>query len=105
MTCSLVTAMQKYNTNATLVCAIEHLYDENVSAVQMNCNTGEFIQKWLITTVGVRKGCLLTLSPFNIFWRIVSDALEDHDGKVGIGNGTIIGVFPASLMLFPRRSR
>ena len=71
--------MRKYNINADLVCAIEHLYDNAISAVQMNGRTEE----WFRTTVGVRQGCLLSPTLFNIFLeRIISDALEEHGGKV-----------------------
>ena len=71
--------MQKYNISANLVRAIEQLYDKATSAVQMNGSIGQ----WFRTTVGVRQGCLLF---FNIFLeRIMSDALEEHDGKVSIG--------------------
>ena len=39
------------------------------------------------TSVGVRQGCLLSPIFFNIFLeRIMSDALEEHDGKVIIGS-------------------
>ncbi|WP_419593397.1 hypothetical protein [Thiolapillus sp.] len=42
------------------------------------------------TTVGVRQGCLLSATLFNIFQeRIVTDALEDHEGAVSIGSRTI----------------
>ena len=42
------------------------------------------------TTVGVRQGCLLPPTLFNIFleW-IMGDALEEHDGKVRIGGRNI----------------
>ena len=71
--------MRKYNISANLVCTIEQLYDKATSAVQMNGSTGE----WFRTTVGVRQGCLLSPTLFNIFLgRIMPDALEDHDGKV-----------------------
>ena len=77
--------MRKYNINANLVRAIEHLYDNDISAVHMNGSTGE----WFRTTVGVRQGCLLLPTLFKIFLeRIMSDALEVHVGKVSIGRRT-----------------
>ena len=52
----------------------------------MNGSIGE----WFKTQVGVRQGCLLSPTLFNIFLeRIMSDALEDHDGKVSIGGRNI----------------
>ncbi|MEW8544384.1 MAG: reverse transcriptase domain-containing protein [Candidatus Thiodiazotropha sp.] len=69
--------MRKYNINANLVRAIEHLYDKAISVVQLNGNTGERFR----TTVGVRQGCLLLPILFNSFLeRIMSDVLEEHDG-------------------------
>ena len=68
------------------VCTIEQLLDKAKSAVQMNGSIGE----WSRTTVGVRQGCLLSPTLFNIFHeRIMSDALEEHDGKVSIGDRNI----------------
>ena len=47
----------------------------------MNGSFGE----WFRTTVGVVQRCLLSPTLFNIFLeRIVSDDLEEHDGKVRI---------------------
>ena len=78
--------MRKYNISANLVCTIEQLYDKATSAVQMNGS----IEECLRTTVGVRQGCLLSPTLFNIFLeRIMSDALEEHDGKVSIGRRNI----------------
>ena len=54
--------------------------------VQMNGSIGE----WFRTTVVVRQGCLLSPTLFNIFLeRIMSDAQEEHVGKVSIGGRNI----------------
>ena len=83
---ALWATMRKYNISANLVRTIEQLYDKATSAVQMNGSIGERFR----TTVGVRQGCLLSPTLFNIFLeRILSDALEEHDGKVSIGGRNI----------------
>ena len=62
--------------------AIENLYDKAQSAVLFNGSTGE----WFRTTVGVRQGCLLSPTLFNIFLeRIMCEALDGHEGSVSIG--------------------
>ena len=72
------------NISANLVCTIEQLYDKATSPVQMNGSIGE----WFRTTVGVRQGCLLSPTLFNIFLeRIMSE--EEHVGKVSIGGRNI----------------
>ena len=59
---------------------------EATSTVLFNSNVGD----WFRTTPGVRQGCLLSPILFNIFLeRIMTDALEDHEGTVSIG-GRII---------------
>ena len=74
--------MRKYHINASIIRAIENLYDKAQSAGLFHGNTGE----WLGTTVGVRRGCLLSPTLFNIFLeRIMCEALDDHEGSVSIG--------------------
>ena len=53
--------MRKTKINASIIRAIENLYDKAQSAVLVNGSTGE----WFRTTVGVRHGCLT--SPLYIF--------------------------------------
>ena len=69
---ALWVTMRKYNINASIIRAIENLYDKAQSAVLFNGSTGE----WFRTTVGVRQGCLLSPALFNIFLeRIMCEAL------------------------------
>ena len=68
--------MKKYNISTNLIQVIKNLYDKATSAVLFNSRLG----------VGVRQGCLLSPTLFNIFLkRIKTDALEDHEGTVSIG--------------------
>ena len=78
--------MNKYNINTNLIQIIKNLYNKATSAVLFNSCIGD----WFRTTVGVRQGCLLSPPLFNIFLkRIMTDALEDHEGTVSIGGRTI----------------
>ena len=73
--------MRKYNINASIIRAIDNLYDKAQSAVLFNGSTRE----WFKTAVGVRQGCLLSPTLFNIFLeRIMCEALDDHEGSVSI---------------------
>ena len=77
---------RKYNISANPVRTTEQVYDKATSAVQLNGS----IVEWFRTAVGVRQGCLLSPIFFNIFLeRIMSDALEEHGGKVSIGGRNI----------------
>ena len=76
----------KYNIGVNLIRVIKHLYDKATSAVFFNGSIGD----WFRATVGVRQGCLLSPTLFNIFLeRIMADALEDHEGTVSNGGRTI----------------
>ena len=73
--------MRLYNINDNLIRTIECLYNKATSTVYHDNNIGECFR----TTIGVRQGCLLSPTLFNIFLeRIMADALEDHeDGLAG----------------------
>ena len=78
--------MKKYNISTNLIRVNKNLYDKATSAVLLNSRVGD----WFRTTVGVRQGYLLSPTLFNIFLeRIMTDALEDHDGNVLTGGRTI----------------
>ena len=78
--------MRLYNGNDNLIRTIECLYNKAISAVYHDNNIGE----WFRTTIGLRQGCLLSPTLFNIFLeRIMADALEDHEGTISIGGRTV----------------
>ena len=79
--------MKLYNINTDLTRAIQNLYSNSPSAVNLNGSVRELFR----TTDGVRQGCLLPPTLFNIFLeRITIEASEDHVGSVSIGGRTII---------------
>ena len=78
--------MRKYNIRANLVCISKQLFGKATKAVHMNDSMGERFK----TTVGVSQECPLSPSAFNIFLeRIMSDAPEEHDGKISTGGRNI----------------
>ena len=82
--------MRKCNISANLVRTTEWLYDKATNAVQMNVSIGE----WFRTPVGIKHGCLLTPTVLNIILeRIMSDDLEEHDGKVSKGGRNITNLW------------
>ena len=70
---ALWATMKSYNINANLIQVIEKLYRNASSAVYLNNTIGE----WFRTSVGVRQGCLLSPTLFNICICIV-DAADCH---------------------------
>ena len=83
---ALWATMHKYNINKNLITLIEELYNHATSSVYLDGDIGE----WFRTTVGVRQGCLLSPTLFNIFLeRIMTDALEEHESTVSIGGRVV----------------
>ena len=78
--------MEKYNISTNLIQFIKNLYNKATSVILFNSSIGD----WFQTTVGVQQGCPLSPTLFNMFLeRIMTDALEDHEGTVSIGGRTI----------------
>ena len=83
---ALWATMRLYNINDNLIRTIECLHNKATGAVYHDNNIGE----WFRTTTGVRQGCLLSPTLFNIFLeRRMADALEDHEGTVSVGGRKI----------------
>ena len=83
---ALWATLQKHNISANLIRVIKNLYDKVNSAVLFNSSIGD----WFRTAAGIRQGCLLSHTLFNILLeRIMTHALEDHEGTVSIGGRTI----------------
>ena len=83
---ALWATMKKYNISTNIIRVIKNLYDKFTSVVLFNSSMGD----WFRTTVGVRQGCLLSPTLFNIFLeRIMTDALEDHEGNANTGGRAI----------------
>ena len=83
---ALWATMRLCNININLITVIQKLYEKATRAVCFNNSIGD----WFKTSVGVRQGCLLSPTLFNILLeRIMTDALEDHAGTVSIGGRTI----------------
>ena len=76
--------MKNYNISANLIRVIKHFYA--TSAVLFTSSVGD----WFRTTLAVRQGYLLSPTLFRIFLeRFMTDALEDYERTVGIGDRII----------------
>ena len=71
-----------YNITTNLIKVIESLCSKATCAVYYHDGVGE----WFRSTVGVRQGCLVSLTLFNIsLERIMTDTLEVYERSVSIG--------------------
>ena len=78
--------MRKYNISANLVHIFEQLYNKATNAVQMNGSIGE----WFNNNSQSKATMSSVTHPLQHFLdRIMSDALEEHDGKVSTGGRNI----------------
>ena len=78
--------MKQYNISVNPIRVIKHIYGKATSAAPFNGSTGG----WFPTTTGIRQGCLVSPTLFKTFLeRIMTDALEDHEGTVSTGGRTI----------------
>ena len=83
---ALWATMKKFNISGKLIETIQSLYENAMSAVLVQGATGE----WFHTSVGVRQGCLLSPTLFNIFLEdIMTLALGNNNGTISIGGRQI----------------
>ena len=77
--------MKKYNISTNLIQVIKNLYDKATSAVLFNGSIGD----WFRTTVGFDRDVYSHPPSSTYSWkRIMTNALEDHEGTVSIGGRT-----------------
>ena len=82
---ALSETIKKY-IGKNLIKVIEQLYANTSSAVLINGSLGN----WFRTKVGVRQGCLLSPTLFNIFLeKIMTEALKNHTGTISINGRNI----------------
>ena len=83
---ALWATMKKFNISGKLFETIQSLYENAMSAVLVQGNTGE----WFHTSVGVRQRYLLSPTLFNIFLEdIMTHALDNFNGTISIGGRPI----------------
>ena len=71
--------MRKFNIGEGMTILIQKLYEKARSKVMID----EEYSEWFRTNVGVRQGCLLSPTLFNLFLeRIMMDAMDGFDGGV-----------------------
>ena len=79
---ALWATMKKFNISGKLIETIQNIYENAMSAVLVQ---GATAGEWFDTSVGVRQGCLLSPTLFNIFLEdITTHALENYNGTISI---------------------
>ena len=74
------------NIGGEFIDIIQSLYENAMSAVLVQGTTGE----WFHTSVGVRQGCLLSPTLFNICLEdAMAHALDNYNGIISIGGRKI----------------
>ena len=83
---ALWATVKRFNISGKLIETIQSLYENAMSQVLVQGATGE----WFHTSVGVRHGCLLPPTHFNIFLEdIMTHTLENYNGTISIGGRQI----------------
>ena len=78
--------MRKHNIGEHITQIIKSLYEDAKTKVM----TGEHFSDWFKSSVGVRQGCILSPTLFNLFLeRIMTEAIEDLDAEAGISCGGV----------------
>ena len=81
--------MRKFNISKGIVNAIEALYESSRSAVLREDEVSDH-GDWFCTRVGVRQGCLLSPTLFNICLEyIMMKTLDGFEGSFSIGGRTV----------------
>ena len=76
---ALWATMKKYNISTNLIQVIKNFYKYNkaTSAILFNGSIGD----WFRTTAGVRQGCLLSPTLFNMFLERIIKALSELEAE------------------------
>ena len=78
--------LRKFGIEEGLVTTIQALYSSSSSAVLLNNEVGDYFK----TTVGVRQGCLLSPTLFNLFLEnIMRETTHDFESTISIGGRVI----------------
>ena len=78
--------MRKHGLSPTIISLIEALYQQSVCAVQV----GPTVSNWFHATVGVRQGCIVSPSLFNLFVEeIISLSIANSPCAVNIGGRSL----------------